>query len=567
MRVHRCRFLDHVPHAIESVDVEPGPYGRLAVLRANADIEVWSLQHGETHCEMRIAGAIDTPVRRVVWGMRSPYLPHGRLFSCGLHGLVTEWDLRTLSPRSSWDSMGGAAWTMAVHAGRQLLAVGCEDGGCSIFDLSDEGLDEPPLLHRTPAVGGRLLSVAFSPQGSHIACSGADGSVRVWHVDTWQPLSRYVLESEGRRKPPLVWSVLLLSDLTVVTGDSTGHVCFYDGRHGTLVRRFASHQADILALAASADESRVFASGVDQKVVCFTPQPTPPTPAPAADDAIARRGMKLPPPPRGWLLAFSRRPHTHDVRALTTYEPQAVGSAAGVASTGATPMLISGGIDTQLCLLPLGDFERAQPLKLLPFPQRDAFGVSRAARLLVSHDTAEVNVWQLPPLPPPPPQGASAAKNGAATTAVGGETPRKLLLLRPKLTARTISCVAISDLGNWLVICDAETRLYRLGVPPIDGGTPTVKRVALPDDVEAAGCCAFSPDERLLLLGGLDGRVQARRRTPTAPLPACTPRLLHRSAPARALARTRLCLCTGRPHTLLTLTRSPPAVPTRVDRR
>ena len=517
MRVHRCRFLDHVPHAIESVDVEPVPGGRLAVLRANADIEVWSLRQGETHCEFRIAGAIDTPVRRVAWGVRSPRLPNGRLFTCGLHGLVTEWDLRTLSPRSSWDSLGGAAWTMTVHAELQLLAVGCEDGGCSIFDLSDEGLSEPPLLHRTPPQGGRLLSVAFSPQGSHLACSAADGSVRIWHVSSWQALSRYVLESDGRRKPPLVWSVLLLSDLTVVSGDSTGHVSFYDGRHGTLVRRFASHQADILALAVSADESRVFASGVDQKVVCFTPQPTPPTPAPAgANEALARRNeVHLPPPPRGWLLAFSRRPHTHDVRALTTYEPQAMrapynkrSAASAGESPGAISMLVSGGIDTQLCLLPLGDFERAAPLKLLPFPQRDAIGFAREARLLLSHDTAEVNVWQLPPLP-------LAADAEAAAAAASGEvgTPRKLLLLRPKLTARTISCAAISDLGQWLVVCDAEVRLYKLTTSQTisstdSAATLTLKRVALPEGAMPAACCAFSPDERLLLLGGLDGLVQ-----------------------------------------------------------
>ena len=145
------------------------------------------------------------------------------------------------------------------------LAVGCEDGGCSIFDLSDEGAAEPTMVHRTPPQGARLLCVSFSPQGSHLACAAADGSVRVWHVASWQALSRYVLESAGRRRPPLVWSVLLLSDLTVVSGDSTGRVSFYDGRHGTLVRSFASHQADVLALAASASETQVFASGVDQK--------------------------------------------------------------------------------------------------------------------------------------------------------------------------------------------------------------------------------------------------------------------------------------------------------------
>jgi hypothetical protein len=43
-------------------------------------------------------------------------------------------------------------------------------------------------------------------------------------------------------------------------------VTFVDGRHGTLVQSFGSHQADVLALAVSADQSNVFASGVDHKV-------------------------------------------------------------------------------------------------------------------------------------------------------------------------------------------------------------------------------------------------------------------------------------------------------------
>ena len=555
------RFLDHIPHAIESVDVETGHGGRLAVLRANADIEVWNLKQNEMHCELRIAGAVDTCARRVVWGERSAQRPAGRLFSCGLHGLVTEWDLHRLSPRASWDSLGGAAWTLAHHAGKHLLAVGCEDGGCSIFDTSDESADEPTLVHRTPPQGGRLLCVSFSPQGSHLACSAADGSVRVWHVNSWQAHCRYVLESDGRRKPPLVWSVLLLSDLTCVSGDSTGHVNFYDGRHGTLVRRFASHSADVLALAASADESKVFASGVDQKVVCFCPQPAPPMSATDAKHAAAlseelaaggeavggarsaaglsapsrrRETSLLPPPPRGWMLAFSRRPHTHDVRALCTYEPLhahvgkrrgggsggggGAGGGGGGEATVAAPavsMLISGGIDTQICLLPLATFERAPPEKLLPFPQRGAVGVARQARLLLSHNSAEVHVWRVPPMAPLPSAGdlatVAAAPLVADANEDGAALPRKLLLLRPKLTQRNVSCAAISDAGRWLVICDSETRLYRLSLPAEDApgadAAPAVKRVPLPASVQPAACCAFSADERLLLLGGLDGCV------------------------------------------------------------
>lgn len=463
---------------------------------------------------MRVAGEADTPIRRVVWGARSPLRPAGRVYCCGLNGQVTEWDVRSLSPSEPWGSGGGAAWDMASHAATATLAVGCEDGGCSIFDTSDADYDShPTLTHRTPPQGARLLCVAFSPQGSHLACSAADGSVRVWHVASWQALSRVVLESAGRRKPPLVWACLLLSDLTVVTGDSTGHVCFLDANHGTLVRRFASHQADVLALTASRDEQRVFASGVDQKVSLFTPQPAPPAQTASKLSSL----LAAAPTPRGWAISFSRRPHTHDVRALTAYEPPgAPGDAAGEAGEakhnkdGKGPrsgaMLLSGGIDTQLCLLPLADFERAPPLKLLPFPMRGAVALARTPRLLLAHNGAEATVWQLPDLPP-----NNALPAPPRLSSEGGDAPpapRKLLLLRPKLAGRNIACAAIADDGRWLAVSGAQCALYRLVLGEGDDPVPAFRRVPLPDSALPACAAAFSRDGRLLVLGSFDGLVQ-----------------------------------------------------------
>lgn len=259
---------------------------------------------------------------------------------------------------------------------------------------------------------------------------------------------------------------------------------------------------------------------------------------------------RLPPPPRGWLVAFSRRPHTHDVRTLAIYEPHVTPSVAaascargasaanGGGAASRTALLVSGGIDTQLCLLSLGDFERAQPLKLLPFPQRGAIGLARDARLLLSHDTAQVHVWQLPALPLVDADRGCIAPAGEGAADEAG-SPRKLLLLRPKLVSRTISCAAISDGGSWLVVCDSETRLYKLTLVPeasASGAASTmaVERVPLPEDVEPAGCCAFSPDERLLLLGGLDGLVQTVTLGEAAPA-------VHtlRSAPGHEAAANR----------------------------
>ena len=245
VKVHRCRFVEAVPQAVECVEFDPRG-GRLAVLRANADIEVWSLALGGWFCESRLAGAADAPVRRVAWGAHDPAFPRGRLFTCGLHGMISEWDLCTLSSTASCDSYGGAAWSMAMHHASGLLAVGCEDGGISLIDTTDA----LALVARLPSLNERVLAVAFNPQGSHLACGTAGGVVCVWDVAGRSVTSQFVLESFQTgsaarvRKPPLVWSVLLLSDMAVVAGDSSGHVTFVDGRHGTLVQSFGSHQAD-----------------------------------------------------------------------------------------------------------------------------------------------------------------------------------------------------------------------------------------------------------------------------------------------------------------------------------
>ena len=59
---------------------------------------------------------------------------------------------------------------------------------------------------------------------------------------------------------------MVLPDGTMVSGDSTGTLQFWDGQHGTLLQAFSQHKADILAVAASKDGSTVFATGIDVQV-------------------------------------------------------------------------------------------------------------------------------------------------------------------------------------------------------------------------------------------------------------------------------------------------------------
>ena len=63
-----------------------------------------------------------------------------------------------------------------------------------------------------------------------------------------------------------MWSVMVLPDGTMVSGDSTGTLQLWDGRHGTLLQAFTQHKADILSIAASQDGNMLFAAGIDVQV-------------------------------------------------------------------------------------------------------------------------------------------------------------------------------------------------------------------------------------------------------------------------------------------------------------
>lgn len=63
-----------------------------------------------------------------------------------------------------------------------------------------------------------------------------------------------------------IWSVLVLLDGTMVSGDASGRVQLWDGQHGTGLQAFSQHKADVLAVAASPDGNTIFATGIDVQV-------------------------------------------------------------------------------------------------------------------------------------------------------------------------------------------------------------------------------------------------------------------------------------------------------------
>lgn len=73
-----------------------------------------------------------------------------------------------------------------------------------------------------------------------------------------------------------MWALTVLPDGTIVSGESSGRVHFWDGATGAMTADFHQHAADVLAVAASPDGRAVYAAGVDPRIAVFQLLPAAP---------------------------------------------------------------------------------------------------------------------------------------------------------------------------------------------------------------------------------------------------------------------------------------------------
>lgn len=118
MEVHRCRFVEYQPAAINALDFTPSTVKRirLAVGRANGNIEIWDPTHNY-RLEKTLPGGQDLSVESLVWAHQNVLTDIDedstpeevakeleelleqppRLFSSGLNPYITEWDTTTMT--------------------------------------------------------------------------------------------------------------------------------------------------------------------------------------------------------------------------------------------------------------------------------------------------------------------------------------------------------------------------------------------------------------------------------------------------------------------------------------
>ncbi|KAK2767695.1 U3 small nucleolar RNA-associated protein [Arachnomyces sp. PD_36] len=407
MDIHRCRFVPYNPQAINTLAFSHPPSAdisgrgvptlRLAVGRANGDIEIWNPLRGAWFQETILRGGKDRSIEGLAWTL-DPSEDEGdgggkipgklRLFSVGYSSVVTEWDLQKGQPAQHSSGNYGEIWCLtaqprwkATKRGKdgkllppaegeytgQHLAAGCADGSIVILSTEDGELRYLKTM-RPSTKRARVLSITF--QDRNIIVAGyADSSIRLFDIRNGRLLRTMSLGKGpiGGPKEILVWSVKCLPDGTIVSGDSTGEIRFWDGKNYSIFQRLTGHQADILDIAVSADGKSIVSGGADQRTVIYRPQ-----------DGGGKGDQK-----RRWAELMHRRYHTHDVKTLAVYETKDIS------------IVVSGGLDTTPIVLPLREYGNEHHRKLTSLPQLPQLSSSPSSRYLMSWWDREVNIWHV----------------------------------------------------------------------------------------------------------------------------------------------------------------------------
>lgn len=331
MDIHRCRFVSFPASPINAIAFSdpylagPKRTTRLAIGRANGDIEIWNPLNGNWFQETIIHGGRDRSVDALVWATAedeqlsdgSVIVGTSRLFSIGYTTTVTEWDLKRGRAKKHASGQHGDIWCLAAQPAPpkeqavngispasqpQRLVAGTIDGSLVLYSIEDDDLQFQRVLVKTAKQDIKMVSIAFqSRQVAVVGCS--DSSIRVYDLRRGELLRKMTLgkDLQGGSKDIIVWSVKCLKNGDIVSGDSTGQIVIWDGRTYTQAQRIQGHKHDVLSLATSYDGTSIMSGGMDRRTALYRPV--------AQDDSR-------------WQRVWYRKYHDHDVKAMASFEGQ-----------------------------------------------------------------------------------------------------------------------------------------------------------------------------------------------------------------------------------------------------
>ncbi|KAJ4374179.1 U3 small nucleolar RNA-associated protein [Neocucurbitaria cava] len=471
MDIHRARFVPYTSSAINALafthtKAEHGNHEpeslRLAIGRANGNIEIWNPANGAWLQEKVFFGGKDRSVEGLAWTQEPDHKDADnkiisgrlRLFSIGYSSSITEWDLATGLPVRHSNGNHSEVWCFAAQprksnkaTGRakegsfahQKLVAGCADGTIVLLSTEDDDLTFEKFVSRATNKKARALSITY--KDDDIVLAGfADSTIRVFDTRTGNVMRNISLGSgpQSGLKEILVWKVKCLANGDFVSGDSTGDIRIYNGKTFGQMQRISGHEADVLDLAVSQDGMSIFSAGMDRRTCYYT----------SKKGAAQGQSGK-------WRKVSHQRYHEHDVKAMATYEGNKLS------------VMVSGGIDTQPIAVPIRGFGKELSRGLPTLPSTPPLVGAPGARLLVSWWNTEVRIWRVKAQV----DGTEKPRVVARLALQGEENITSVSISRDGglLAVATVSEVKLFQLIRPQPGASTGLRIRKLDMPSVDG--------------------------------------------------------------------------------------------------
>lgn len=304
------------------------------------------------YLEKTILGTSHSSIESLAWADTD------RLFSTGLTGELIEWDLLTLTPKKKVLITGNSAWCLDVNSIQHWIAIGTEEGYLNVFDISDDSISYVKIFDKQE---GRILCCKFDYNGDFLVTGSLD-VIRIWDCKTGHAIYRMNIARVELKKETIVWSLAILRDFTIISGDSRGRITIWDGKQGTQIDSFLVLKSDILAIAVNDEETTFCCSGIDSIIRMYALTPV------KKDNQIVNQ----------WIQFIKRRVHDHDVLALACFGNK----------------IFSGGQDGYLGVS-FTKKSMSQLIKYGPFLQQPCGIIADHKRLLLLKYFNYLELWQL----------------------------------------------------------------------------------------------------------------------------------------------------------------------------
>ena len=365
-----------------------------------------------------------------------------RLIGGTLEGHLIEIDLSNKKPKKvSVDATGCGIWSIQamdydqgseLFECRTLVACACDDGVLRVYGTDGKGACDLRLKQTYPKANCRLLSLAWhKKRKDHVVVGGSDGYMSLWNLKTKAEV--FAINAKIHRTLGVsIWSLDVLDNGDVVSGDSSGAVRIWDGSFGSLLKTFQVHKRDVLSVVCS--KNKVFSSGVDGQIILLTQE---------------NRGKSG--DLHQWGFKGKKRPHSHDVLALAM----------------AQGTLFSGGNDTRLLTYDVQSFLRNHPSNLQAYGEIPRIqvaggqpGTKDAPTLMMCQQLSAVEIWRIETIDQESEVKAKLVKGKEGLPLRTRSSPKLVAILS---SDTNVTCSALSLNGRHLAYSNMSTlHLYSL---------------------------------------------------------------------------------------------------------